>query len=213
MALSVIGAGFGRTGTLSLKHALEMLGLGPCYHMMEVWKRPEDVAQWQRAADGASVDWDRLFDGYRAAVDWPTCRYYGDLAERYPQAKVILTLRDPGRWYDSAWNTIFRMMLEDPPATDPARLARRRMARQTIIEQTFEGRIDDRDHAIAIFERHVDEVKKAIPAERLLVYQAGEGWDPLCDFLGVPVPEEPYPKVNTTDDFKKMVAERTAAEE
>ncbi len=213
MTLSVIGAGFGRTGTMSLKHALEMLGLGPCYHMMEVANRPEDVGLWQRAADGAAVDWDRLFDGYRAAVDWPACTYYRELAARYPDAKVILSLRDPGRWYESAWNTIFSMMLEDAPEADAARQARRRMARQTIIEQTFDGRIDDRDHAIAVFERHVAEVKQSIPAERLLVYQAGEGWQPLCDFLGLPVPEEPYPKVNTTDDFRKMVAERAADEE
>ncbi len=107
MALAVIGAGFGRTGTLSLRDALERLGLGPCYHMYEVMQNPGHADFWQRAADGEAVEWEELLAGYRSAVDWPVCSFWAELAARYPEAKVILTVRDPGRWFESAWSTIF----------------------------------------------------------------------------------------------------------
>jgi hypothetical protein len=204
MGLSVIGAGFGRTGTLSLKAALERLGLGPCYHMLEVFKNPDHIAIWDRAAGGAAVDWDALFQGYRSAVDWPVCRFYRELAEHYPDAKVILTVRDPGKWFRSAWDTIFPVITS--PAPDPIAQAQAVMARKIIAEQTFGGRLDDREHAIAVFHRHIEEVRKTIPPERLLAYELREGWEPLCRFLGRPVPDEPFPKVNTTEDFRRMIA-------
>ena len=109
MTLDVIGAGFGRTGTMSLKVALEELGFGPCYHMSEVFAHPEHVELWRAAAQGKEVDWEQIFGGYRATVDWPACSFYGELMEKYPDAKVILTVRDPQRWYESAYNTIYTM--------------------------------------------------------------------------------------------------------
>ena len=132
MALSVIGAGFGRTGTLSLRIALERLGLGPCYHMLEVFEHPEHIEVWNRAADGREVDWEALFRGYRSAVDWPVCAFYQELASRYPEAKVILTVRDPERWYRSAVDTIFPVMT-GPPADDPVAAAQARMAARIIL--------------------------------------------------------------------------------
>src|SRR3712207_228473 len=109
MAIEVIGAGFGRTGTMSLKVALEELGFGPCYHMIELFGHPEHVELWETASQGKPVDWEKLFSGYRATTDWPACSFYGELMQRYPNAKVILTVRDPDRWYESTYNTIYGM--------------------------------------------------------------------------------------------------------
>lgn len=215
--MKVIGAGFGRTGTRSLKAALELLGFGPCYHMSSVIAEPYRVRQWLDVGEGRSRDWDTLFAGFESALDWPASAYWRELAAHYPDAKVILTVRDPGRWYDSVSETIFRSALEQRRPLPWRRrvirwlVARRvpdfalypRMARATFIDPVFDGRIDDRDHAIAVFERHVAEVEAAIPAGRLLVYPAGEGWEPLCAFLGVPVPEEAYPQVNERAAFRR----------
>ncbi len=208
MALSVIGAGFGRTGTLSLRLALDRLGLGPCYHMLEVFEHPEHIPVWERAADGEEVDWDGLFHFYRSAVDWPVCAFYRELADRYPDAKVILTVREPERWYRSAMETIFPIMTGSPAGNDPVALAQARMATKVILEQTFGGRVNDRRHAIAVYEQHVEEVRRTVPAERLLVYEVAEGWGPLCRFLGLAEPPEPFPRVNTTEDFRQMIAAR-----
>jgi hypothetical protein len=211
MALSVIGAGFGRTGTLSLRIALDRLGLSPCYHMLEVFEHPEHIEVWERAAAGERVDWEGLFRGYRSAVDWPVCAFYRELAKRCPEAKVILTVRDPERWYQSATETIFPIMTGSPAGDDPVALAQARMAREIIVQQTFGGRVDDRGHAIAVYERHAEEVRRTIPPERLLVYEVAEGWGPLCRFLGVPEPAEPFPRANTTEDFRGMIAARRGA--
>jgi Sulfotransferase domain len=208
MSLSVIGAGFGRTGTLSLRLALQRLGFSPCYHMVEVHKRPEHDDFWERAADGEEVDWEELFRGYRAAVDWPTCTFYRELAALYPQAKVILTIRDPERWYRSISDTILQTLMRPAPDNDAVLQAHLRMVRKLIIQRTFGGRPEDREHAISVYERHNEAVKRAIPPERLLVYEVAQGWEPLCRFLGVPVPEEAFPQANTTEDFRQMVAAR-----
>lgn len=202
MTLSVIGAGFGRTGTLSLKGALEQLGFGPCYHMVEVIKNPPFAGYWEAIGDGKPADWDMVFQGYKATVDWPACAYYAGLAAHYPQAKVILTVRDANAWFDSANNTIFKMM---PRAMKPGD-SRGRMAYELIFKKTFGGNLDDRDHAIAVYERHNAAVQAAISADRLLVYDLAEGWGPLCKFLGVPVPSTPMPKVNSTDEFLQIFA-------
>lgn len=208
MSLSAIGAGFGRTGTLSLKGALEHLGLAPCYHMLEVSRNPGHAAIWDRAADRAAVDWDALFARYRSAVDWPACHFYETLARRYPASKVILTVRDPARWYESARSTIFDVMAG--PIPDGEIGAQLRMARKLIVDGTFGGGTDDRERVIQVFERHNEAVKRAIPPERLLVYQVSEGWEPLCRFLDLPVPDEPFPHVNTTDEFRQMIAAHPA---
>jgi hypothetical protein len=208
MALEVIGAGFGRTGTLSLKLALEQLGLGPCYHMLEVIENAGHVAAWQDAADGKTVDWDGLLAGYRSAVDWPTCAFWRPLADRYPQAKVILTVRDPDAWYASCTATIFKRLTQ--PA-EPGRAAHRRMVRQLVLEQTFGGRVDDPEHAKAVFERNSAAVRAALPPERLLEFESTDGWEPLARFLGVPIPDRPYPRTNSTEEFLERARRREAA--
>jgi len=203
MTLGVIGAGFGRTGTLSLKEALERLGFGPCYHMIELIEHPEHVDFWERAAAGGEVDWDEVLCGYRAAVDWPACNFYAQLAARYPVAKVILTVRDPERWYESARQTIFPRITRSIAQDEVALLARARMQRKVVIEQTFGGDIGNRDHVLAVFRRHIEEVQRKIPPERLLVYDVADGWDPLCRFLQQPVPDEPFPHVNASEEFRR----------
>jgi hypothetical protein len=203
MALAVIGAGFGRTGTLSLRHALERLGLGPCYHMYEVVQYPGHVDFWQRAADGEAVDWDELLGSYRSAVDWPVCSFWAELAAYYPDANVILTVRDPGRWFESAWSTIFPRITGAVAEDDEIGRRRMRMQRQLIVEQTFGGDIEGPEHAERVFLRHIEAVKQGLPPERLLVYEIAEGWAPLCRFLGRPVPDAPFPHVNATAEFRQ----------
>lgn len=203
MALAVIGAGFGRTGTLSLRQALERLGLGPCYHMHEVVENPGHVGFWQRAGDGVAVDWDELLGSYRSAVDWPVCSFWAELAAYYPGAKVILTVRDPGRWFESAWSTIFPRITRAVAEDDEIGRRRTRMQRQLIVEQTFGGDVESPEHARHMFLRHIARVKEALPPERLLVYEIVEGWAPLCRFLERPVPDAPFPRVNATAEFRQ----------
>jgi hypothetical protein len=201
VTLQVIGAGFGRTGTLSLKLALEQLGFGPCYHMVEVFRNAESPGLWIDAADGIS-NWDKIFRGYNACVDWPAATFYASLAHRYPEAKVILTERDPEVWFRSTQATIF------PRATPPdTNLPFDRMFRK-VIGQLFDYRMREHDHVIDVFKRHNAEVRRTIAAERLLVYEITQGWEPLCRFLGVPVPTTPMPVTNTTPEFGKHVGPR-----
>src|SRR5579862_2437490 len=201
MTLSVIGAGFGRTGTMSLKLALEQLDLGPCYHMTEVFKNPAAPDWWYAAAQNpAKADWGKIFAGYNSTVDWPNATYWKELAEAYPDAKVILTERDPDTWFESTQATIFADRGPmDPEAPFP------RMVRKVVYD-LFDGRIHDREHAISIFNAHNAEVRATIPPERLLIYEVAQGWAPLCDFLGVPVPDGSMPKVNTREQFGMMIA-------
>jgi len=215
MSLKVIGAGFGRTGTLSLKRALEQLGFAPCYHMFETREHPEHDALWLALASGQSDDWQSILDGYRASVDWPAIMIWKELIAAYPQVKVILTVRDPQSWYESASRTIFARMREfaeiltrgEADAVNPVRLAHMRMVNAVVMDRSFGGNLD-RDHAIEVFNAHNEEVRRTVPAERLLVYESGAGWEPLCRFLGVPVPEAPYPKVNTSEDFAAQFPSR-----
>jgi len=201
--LTLIGAGFGRTGTLSLKLALEQLGLGRCYHMMEVMGNPGHAAQWHAAAKGEHVDWDALLDGYAAAVDWPACSFWRELTKQYPHAKVLLSLRDPERWYESVSNTIYHAMTREMPAGLPDDLyTQLEMSRDLILQRTFDGRFEDRDHAIAVYNRHNEAVKAEVPADRLLVFEAAQGWEPLCTFLDRPVPDSEFPRVNSSDEFR-----------
>jgi hypothetical protein len=206
MALQVVGAGFGRTGTLSLKSALEKLGFGPCYHMMEVFPRPEHVAMWHRLAMGGPMDWDLLFRDFRAAVDWPAARWWREIAAHFPDAKVLLSVRDPEAWYKSMSDTIYQPMTW-PVADDAPEVFKlqNEMVRKAILKETFDNRFDDKEHAIAVFKRHIDEVRAAIAPERLLVFDVREGWAPLCKFLGVPVPDEPFPRLNDTASTQAMI--------
>jgi Sulfotransferase domain len=215
MAIEVIGAGFGRTGTLSLKVALEELGFSPCYHMIELFGHPEHVELWEATSQGKPVGWQEIFGGYRATTDWPACSFYEELMERCRDAKVILTVRDPERWYESTYNTIYGMrnVISSPifRLAAPFRpgLSRAvRMNDRLIWEETFGGGLEDREHAIGVFERHNEEGRERVPAEKLLVYDVKEGWGPLCEFLGVEAPDQPFPHLNDPDTFRKMVRRR-----
>ena len=205
MSLLVIGAGFGRTGTLSLKLALDRIGCGPCYHMKEVFEHEGHVALWEAARRGEQP-WEALFAGYSSAVDWPASAYWKELAAYYPESKIILTHRDPERWYDSARSTIYRRR-ELPPDAPATLRAHRAMVTALVWDGIFDGRFEDRQHALAVFREHIEVVKRDIPPERLLVFEAKQGWQPLCGFLDRPVPDDPFPRVNTEEEFNKRFPE------
>ena len=199
MALEIIGAGFGRTGTDALREALTVLGFGPCHHMHELRDHPEKVGAWHdHFCGGAPLDLDLLFDGYRSQVDWPGAHLWRQSAARYPKAKVILSVRDPASWYQSYVKTIaaFRAAEMPPDAVHLRRI-------QEFIEVFLSDRFATEQRAIADFKAHVAEVKATIPVDRLLVYELGSGWAPLCTFLGVPVPDQAYPHTNSTATFQK----------
>ena len=200
MALRIIGAGFGRTGTLSVKLALEKLGFSACYHMAEVFSHPGHAELWLRAWRGEAV-WAELFDGFSAAVDWPVAAFWHRLMDYYPNARVLLTLRDGESWYRSASNTIFSGMEELAQSKDPERRERIRMANEIIRKGTFGERLFDRDHAIAVYEANVAAVRAEVPPDRLIEYRASDGWEPLCHALDVPLPKTPFPNINTTEEF------------
>lgn len=205
MSLRLIGAGFGRTGTLSLKSAIEKLGAGPCYHMLEVAGHAGHAAQWQAAAEGHPMDWDALFAGFEATVDWPACRFWRELARQYPEARVLLSVRDSERWYKSVRDTIYQIIGSAPDIENEQLRQQMLMGRRIVFEDTFEGRFEDAARAIEIYERHNEAVVREIPADRLLVYEVGAGWEPLCNFLGRPVPTEDFPHVNTTREFQHRI--------
>lgn len=204
MTLSVIGAGLGRTGTASLKVALEMLGLGRCHHMSEVFGSSEQIDLWVKAANGAP-DWPAIFKGYGAAVDFPTSAFWRELSQYYPDAKIILSLRDPEKWYESTQETILSPAMsagfEHMPFAPVVK---------NVVHRFFDGEIHDHDHLIAKFKRHNEDVIRSIPKERLLVFEAKDGWAPLCKFLGKPVPSEAYPRVNSKEEMKPMMAAMAA---
>ncbi len=195
MTLQVIGTGLGRTGTMSLKLALEQLGLAPCHHMIEVFKRMESVPLWVAAGAG-KPDWDAIFAEFRAAVDYPSCKFWRELMAYYPQAKMIHTVRDPESWFQSTQATIFApgniSMSEDGPLA----------AFFQIVSGGYEGRTGDHDFMIEYFRRHTETVLAAVPNDRLLMFKVSDGWEPLCAFLGVPVPDTPFPRENSTEEFR-----------
>jgi hypothetical protein len=166
MALQVIGAGFGRTGTTSLKAALEQLGFGTCHHMNEVVRSAAQVRAWQTLAEGGSVDWDEVFEGFASCCDWPSCSYWEQLVHEYPDAKVILTVRDEGRWYDSCAETIHPVSYLLPrwlQALVPRLAAANQMIISSVWEGEFDGRFEDREHALAIYRAHNARVRAGVP--------------------------------------------------
>jgi hypothetical protein len=209
MAIKVIGAGLGRTGTLSLKMALEELGFVRCYHMVELFTNGKHVRVWDLASRGEPIDWDALFEGYQATVDWPGCAFYAELMRRYPEAKVVLTVRDPERWYESSRQTIYYVRNAFPGWMRlllPRMRVVRRMLDRVAWNGMFQGRFDDKEFTIDVFNRYNEQVRRVVPPERLLVYEVREGWEPLCAFLGVPVPDgKPFPHVNDAAEFRARV--------
>lgn len=196
MELRVVGAGLGRTGTKSLQEALQLLLGAPCYHMAEVGKRPDDIDVWRRAAEGDPPDWREFFAGYAGAVDWPMASFWDDIAEAFPEAIILHSTRsDADTWFRSASQTILRPRDRDPD--DP--FTRMWTA---VAARTFDGPETDREVAITGYERHNRHVVATAPPERLVAYRPGDGWEPLCAALGVPVPDVPYPHTNTTAEFR-----------
>lgn len=194
----VIGAGVGRTGTLSLKTALERLLGGPCYHGSEVFSRPDHVRLWRRAARGEAVDWDVLLDGFTATVDWPASAFWEDLAVEYPDALVLLSTRDSAEsWHRSAEQTIFRY-------APLARVVPVVRMFSEVLAARFTPDARDPEAAMAAYERHNARVRASVPRARLVEWTPGDGWDPLCEALGLPVPDEPFPQVNTTADWDRL---------
>lgn len=209
MTLSLIGAGFGRTGTNSLKLALEQLGLAPCHHMLEVIANPQTAAYWQQALDGEKVDWDEALKGYKAQVDWPGAFFWRELWEWSPDAKILLSVRDEDAWFKSITNTIFAIDADPDSIEDPVA---RQFARMTgeLLDRAMGSPKRDKETVLAAYRRNIEEVKAEVPADRLLVFDVKEGWEPLCAFLDLPVPETPFPRVNSTDEFQAHI--KTAIE-
>lgn len=212
--MDVIGAGYGRTGTVSLQAALVKLGFDPCHHMSEMIMNIDQIPRWREALATDPVDVGRVYEGYRATVDWPGCFYWRELLEAWPDAKVILTTRDPHRWYESARDTIFAFQQRplSPEVTDRDI----RFLIEELIPRVMDiggGRRLDQvgeDEAIEAFKKHFAEVRSSVPADQLLVYQVSEGWGPLCDFLGVPVPDEEFPHLNESANFEELAAQNMA---
>ncbi|HET9915377.1 MAG TPA: sulfotransferase [Anaerolineales bacterium] len=200
MALKVIGAGFGRTGTRSLKSALEQLGFGRCYHMEEVVKNPTHLKHWAEIMEGGRADWETLFRGYQSATDWPVAAYYKDLMAVYPESKIILTVRDPESWHRSVMNTLYqagRGFFGRFTRILPSAHRFLNAMEKGIWEGIFHNKLEDKAHAVAVFQKHIEEVKRIVPKERLLIFEAKHGWEPLCSFLNVSVPaNKPYPHRN-----------------
>jgi hypothetical protein len=216
VALKAIGAGFGRTGTMSLYTALNQLGL-PCYHMFEVIKNPKNKSHlgfWHKVAHtppGTQQDWQEVFANYQAAVDNPAACVWRELMVAYPDAKVILTLHPRGAatWYESTIETIYFTenvwQFKVLEWLTPFGRKFGDMSHRLIWGRFLKGTMDDRAKALARYEEHIAEVKAAVPPERLLVFSVDQGWKPLCDFLGVAVPDTPFPNVNDRDEIKKEI--------
>lgn len=212
MSLQVIGSGVGRTGTFSLKLALEELGFNKCYHMYELFQNPSGIKYFQQAERGEDVNWDELFAGYKSAVDYPVARYYKQIMKYYPDAKIIQTVRDPEAWYKSISNTIFKvsrpsirkrlnMILKFPFSSEIRQRLPIYIFNGKMVESEFGKDLNDKEGIIKRFNQRNAEVVAIVPKERLLIFDAKEGWEPLCKFLNVHVPDKPFPKTNSTEEF------------
>jgi len=216
MPLQVIGAGWGRTGTESLKKALEILGYNKCYHMFELMKEGSRLKYWEELDANRSTDFEALFEGYSAAVDFPVASYYKELMEQYPEAKIILTVRDPNKWLESASKTIlkkppqflflalrFLSLFSKKLGTFPMVYA---YAERIVHKDILQGRLTDAEFLKVKLQAWNEEVIRTVPAERLLVYEVKDGWEPLCTFLGKPIPSAPFPRANDSDAFQKRLS-------
>ena len=199
---TVVGAGLGRTGTHSLKLALERLLERPCYHMLEVFERQPDVAVWQAAVDGEAVDWGGLLADYGATVDWPACAFWREIGAAGEDPWILLSTRSS----DDAWWTSFEATiaagLQKPVPADRPDWAERRKMVVALLDETFTPGWRGRDEAVSAYRRHNEAVRAEVPEARLIEWQPHDGWRPICDALGVPVPAEPFPRTNTMAEFQ-----------
>jgi hypothetical protein len=199
MSLKVVGAGVGRTGTHSLKIALEQLLGGPCHHMLEIISNPGQIPAWTNAIKGGKVDWPTMARDYVALVDWPGASFWPELSAANPDALVLLSLRDPESWYRSASNSIFLAFDAVPPEMRPWM-----ETMLVLFRERFSDELQNPTVMMDAFERHNASVRRAIPPERLLEWTLGDGWEPICERLGVEVPNEPFPITNTLNDWRAM---------
>jgi len=209
MALQVIGAGFARTGTLSMQRALDELGFGPTYHMNDVFTNPSHAQLWLDFGETGTVDWDRLFKKYRASVDFPAACAWRELYDKYSDAKVVLTVRDPDAWWESVATVLYPARTLYPGwLTKVVPFTQRwlDMVDRLVWSGTFDGRFLDKAHATQVFRDHINEVQAYCDPERLLVFEVAQGWQPLCDFLDVPVPAGPFPHVNDAASLQRRFA-------
>jgi hypothetical protein len=197
MTLKVVGAGVGRTGTNSLKIALEQLLGEPCHHMFEIFADPAQISRWTDAIEGRPVDWSSMLTGYAALVDWPGASFWPELTAANPDALVLLSVRDPQSWYRSASNTIFQTFDNAPPEVRPWLDAVR-----TLLRDRFSDQLGDPTAMIDAFERHNHAVRQAITSDRLLEWTPTDGWEPICERLGVEVPDDPFPRTNDTTQWR-----------
>jgi hypothetical protein len=195
--MRIIGAGLGRTGTSSLKQALEYLLQAPCYHMTEVFENLDHIPLWRLAARGGEPDWHAMFRDYQATVDWPAASFWPELSRVFPEAIVVLSTRDPESWWTSASRTIFQ-------EHDPVPGTQWREMWEDITVNRFTNRLDDKAACLEAFNQHYARVRESVPKDRLLVWSVCEGWKPLCDGLNVDVPDIPFPHKNTTQDYQEQ---------
>ena len=197
MSLKVIGAGYPRTGTTSLKLALEQLGFGPCHHMREIMQNPQSSALWVEAAGApGKANWDKVLEGYQSCTDVPGCTFWRELVAYYPSAKVLLSVRDPEKWFESTQATVLGAEWVARTLTTPLK-----EFFEKAVYPEFSGYFNDRDFLLSQYARHHDEVIRTVPKERLLVFDVHDGWAPLCTFLGVPIPETPFPRTNSREEM------------
>lgn len=211
--MKVIGVGFGRTATMSLKHALPELGAGPCFHMIDLIMgehRERDLANWTRIAAGERPDWNEVFDGYESTVDWPACSLWEELIEAFPDAAVLLNVRDFDGWYASCRNTILAAKLAAQAGEIPEDANRPAPPPELwgVIERLvwqgpdLEGRFEDEAWTRAMYERRIEVIRSVVPAKRLTVWEPGDGWEPLAAMLGAPAPDTPFPRLHDTNEFR-----------
>lgn len=217
MSIKIIGAGLPRTGTNTLKQSLEQLGLKHVYHMKELLVNPDKLHYWKTLDDTGDTDWDALYDGYDGTVDFPGYPWYKEHMKRYPDAKVILTVRDFESWYKSVDSTVFRAgpqtpgeklkmltkLLFNPRARKVVKVIK--WFKKVFFAERLEGKFGDKAFAQKFWENHLADVKATVPKDKLLVYDVRDGWAPLCSFLGVPEPKDPLPHLNKKENFKQML--------
>ncbi len=219
MSIKIIGAGLPRTGTNTLKESLEKLGYMKTYHMKELLVHPENLHYWLTLRDTGSTQWDELYNGYQATVDFPGYPWYKEHMKKYPEAKVILTVRPFEKWYTSIYSTIWKAgpqnfkqkmammakLLLNPRLRSVIKCVK--FAKQSIFHTHFQDRFEDKAFAEKMFYKHIEDVKAYVPADKLLIFDVSEGWGPLCKFLGVPEPDQPIPHLNKKENFKEMLGE------
>ncbi|MEO7961948.1 MAG: sulfotransferase family protein [Ginsengibacter sp.] len=219
MSIKIIGAGLPRTGTNTLKESLEKLGFVKTYHMKELLVHPENLHHWLTLKETGTTNWDELYSGYQATVDFPAYPWYKEHMARYPDAKVILTVRPFEKWYTSVYSTIWKA----GPQTLPEKLKMMsklifnsrlrsvincvKFSKGMIFQNHFEGKFEDKAYTEKLFNKYIEDVKAYVPADKLLVFDVSEGWGPLCKFLNVSEPAEPIPHLNKKENFKQMLGE------